>query len=97
MLLRAHIEPTTFYEQKTVLWSSSATATNDDSSTSPPSLEHTSLYTWPFMFFLPSEIELPPGEVIKAPPTYTARDSPVYIDYKVIVTFKRGALRGDQT
>jgi hypothetical protein len=61
-------------------------------------------YSWPFNVTLPREINLQAtsstrGTVsaIKSPPSFTSRASPGYIDYRLIVTFRRGALRVDQT
>jgi hypothetical protein len=56
---------------------------------------------WPFSLKLPSETIL--AETLKGekkpyplPPTFTERASPAYIDYKLIVTVKKGALRVNQ-
>ena len=57
--------------------------------------------SWPFSLKLPPDTML--AETIKGekkryplPPTFTERASPAYIDYKLIVTVKKGALRVNQ-
>ncbi|KIJ67028.1 hypothetical protein HYDPIDRAFT_109020 [Hydnomerulius pinastri MD-312] len=57
-------------------------------------------YTWPFALTLPTEVELQDQKTKKnfpLPATFTERASPGYLDYKLIVTVKRGALRVNQT
>ncbi|KAJ7158555.1 hypothetical protein C8R46DRAFT_394456 [Mycena filopes] len=69
-------------------------------------------HSWPFSFKLPSKVDspdvkgitLPPevkitnGKVITvdAPPSFSERGSPAYIDYKALVNVKRGAFKPNQ-
>ncbi|EGN98814.1 hypothetical protein SERLA73DRAFT_54832 [Serpula lacrymans var. lacrymans S7.3] len=58
------------------------------------------IYSWPFEVTLPTETEVQDGTAKKKfplPPTFSERASPAYIDYKLFVTIKRGALRVNQT
>jgi hypothetical protein len=57
---------------------------------------------WPFALALPRTVQAVHEEKGRpapyaAPPTFTERASPAYLDYKVEVTVKRGAFRVDQT
>jgi hypothetical protein len=57
---------------------------------------------WPFALRLPetvraSEVEKGPESDHKAPPSFSERAGAGYIDYKVVVTVRRGALRVNQT
>ncbi|KAI0696900.1 hypothetical protein BC835DRAFT_1271093 [Cytidiella melzeri] len=57
--------------------------------------------SWPFTIPIPPEVDVadrPKGkpEPYKLPPTFSERASPAYIDYKLTVTVKRGALRVNQ-
>lgn len=59
-------------------------------------------HTWPFEFTLPTEVDVKDGELGKKstyrlPPSFTERASPAYIDFKIIITVKRGFLRVNQT
>ncbi|KAH7928056.1 hypothetical protein BV22DRAFT_1005674 [Leucogyrophana mollusca] len=57
-------------------------------------------YSWPFEITLPSSVEVVDQKVKKElplPASVTGRASPAYIDYKIILTVKRGALRVNQT
>ncbi|KAJ6507966.1 hypothetical protein C8R47DRAFT_1100150 [Mycena vitilis] len=56
-------------------------------------------YFWPFSFALPAKVSPvdAKGLVIDAPPSFSERASPAYIDYKIIVTVKRGAFKPNQT
>ncbi|EIW83921.1 hypothetical protein CONPUDRAFT_51562 [Coniophora puteana RWD-64-598 SS2] len=57
-------------------------------------------YHWSFELALPKEVEVEDGKVKKPfplPPIFTERASPVYLDYKLIVTVKRGMLKVNQT
>ncbi|KAF8968053.1 hypothetical protein BDZ97DRAFT_1655513 [Flammula alnicola] len=56
--------------------------------------------SWPFKLVLPPEVDVKDGEAkgrFRIPPNFTERASPSYIDYKLIVTVKRGFLRVNQT
>ncbi|KAJ3554715.1 hypothetical protein NM688_g2961 [Phlebia brevispora] len=58
--------------------------------------------SWPFSISLPGEAavaERPKAraDMYRLPPTFTERASPAYIDYKLVVTVRRGALRVNQT
>ena len=58
-------------------------------------------HVWPFEFSLPSVVNVKDGEPVKKsnfrlPPSFTERASPAYIDYKIIITVKRGFLRVNQ-
>ncbi|KAJ7261800.1 hypothetical protein B0H12DRAFT_1105794 [Mycena haematopus] len=56
-------------------------------------------YSFPFSFTLPVKVSPADakGLVIEAPPSYTERASPAYIDYRAVVNFKRGAFKMNQT
>jgi len=58
-------------------------------------------HSWPFKFVLPKEVTVKESETKKGsfhlPPSWTERASPAYIDYKIIVTLKRGFMRVNQT
>lgn len=57
-------------------------------------------YSWPFSIHLPSETTVKGAKnksLFNLPPTFTERASPAYIDYKIVVTVKRAALRVNQT
>lgn len=57
-------------------------------------------YTWPFEIALPNETEVLDRKEKKKfalPPSFTERASPAYINYKITVIVKRGALRVNQT
>ncbi|KAF7336762.1 hypothetical protein MVEN_02111400 [Mycena venus] len=55
-------------------------------------------HTWPFSFTLPAKVSPADakGLVIEAPPSFTERASPAYIDYRTVVTVKRGAFKMNQ-
>ncbi|KIM40543.1 hypothetical protein M413DRAFT_445985 [Hebeloma cylindrosporum] len=58
-------------------------------------------HSWSFKFVLPKEVTVKESETKKEsfrlPPSWTERASPAYIDYKIIVTLKRGFMRVNQT
>ncbi|KAH7930681.1 hypothetical protein BV22DRAFT_1000220 [Leucogyrophana mollusca] len=57
-------------------------------------------YSWPFSIRLPRETQVSgKGEkrMHPLPPTYTGRASPAYIDYRLVLTVKRGAMRPNET
>ena len=57
-------------------------------------------YSWPFSIHLPTETTVQGSKVkslFSLPPTFTERASPAYVDYKIVVTVKRPALRVNQT
>ncbi|KAH9944844.1 hypothetical protein B0H21DRAFT_823116 [Amylocystis lapponica] len=59
--------------------------------------------SWSFSIALPSEATLPDKPKGKStpiayplPPSFSERASPAYVDYRVVVTVRRGAFRGNQ-
>ncbi|KAF8123480.1 hypothetical protein EV363DRAFT_1228821 [Boletus edulis] len=57
-------------------------------------------YTWPFSFTLPAEVEVQDQKVKKMfslPTSFSERASTAYLDYKLIVTVKRGLLKVNNT
>lgn len=60
-------------------------------------------YSWPFEITLPQEVAVSATttrkeeKLYKLPPSFTEKASPAYIDYRLIVTVKRGAFRVNQT
>ncbi|KAJ7707366.1 hypothetical protein B0H17DRAFT_1032510 [Mycena rosella] len=56
-------------------------------------------YSWPFEFTLPSKVSPPDAKstMIPAPPSFSERASPAYIDYRIVATVKRGAFKVNQT
>jgi len=59
-------------------------------------------HSWPFTLALPSEISIPSksnqaNRTYKLPPSFSERASPAYIEYKVIVTVRRGLFKTNQT
>ncbi|KAF7312501.1 hypothetical protein MIND_00263800 [Mycena indigotica] len=58
-------------------------------------------HAWSFSFTLPTKVEAPTdmkGKItIEAPPSFSERASPAYIDYRIVATVKRGALKPNQT
>lgn len=81
-------EDEVFHEEKRELWSSAGS-----------SAKLSGQHSWPFALTLPTEIEAAVGsrgaakERFPLPPSFSERASPAYIDYKVIVTVRRGGLR----
>ncbi|GJJ15594.1 hypothetical protein Clacol_009872 [Clathrus columnatus] len=88
-------EPIPFYSEVLPLWSSNS---NHPGPTSPKLKGE---YIWPYSVKLPDKIAVP--SVPKGPtmdyslPPITERASPAYLEYKIIVTFKRGLLRANST
>jgi hypothetical protein len=58
-------------------------------------------YSWPFNLTLPGEVLVSEGKGQQGryhlPPTVSERASPAYIDYRLVVTVKRGTLKVNQT
>ncbi|KAK7016285.1 hypothetical protein R3P38DRAFT_2993497 [Favolaschia claudopus] len=56
-------------------------------------------HSWPWTFTLPTRVKPvdAKGLEVEAPPNFTERASPAYIDYRVVVTAKRGAFKVNQT
>ncbi|TFK50169.1 hypothetical protein OE88DRAFT_1661768 [Heliocybe sulcata] len=60
-------------------------------------------HSWPFSIAIPNDVPLAaryggkPGETYRLPPTFSERASPAYIDYKLMVSVKRGVFRSDST
>ena len=59
-------------------------------------------HSWPFSIELPRTVTIPdsskggrPSE-FNLPPTFTERASPAFIDYRLVVTIKRGGFRVNQ-
>jgi len=91
--LRVGEEPLVFYKDTRPLW------TPDANETKASNLSGS--VVWPFSMSLPREVHVASTSkgipnAIKAPPSFTDRASPAYIDYRLIVTFRRGALRVNQ-
>ena len=60
--------------------------------------------SWPYSLTLPAECTVPERgkgkqrpQVYPLPPTFSERASPAYIDYKLVVTVRKGAFRVNQT
>jgi len=58
--------------------------------------------SWPFTFTLPREVTIKEPDTKKEsayriPPHFTERASPAYIDYRIVITVKRGFLKVNQT
>ncbi|KAK0204943.1 hypothetical protein DFS33DRAFT_1258145 [Desarmillaria ectypa] len=71
---------------------------------SPPNRSSTVLngkYSWPFELTLPSQVSVTESKAhvgtYYLPPNFSERASPVYIDYKFVVTFRRGRFKPNQT
>jgi len=57
-------------------------------------------YVWPFEFILPEEVEVldqKEKKTFSLPPSFTERASPAYINYKITVFVRRGALGANQS
>ncbi|OCH95904.1 hypothetical protein OBBRIDRAFT_809459 [Obba rivulosa] len=61
-------------------------------------------HTWPFSVSVPSEVAISdkfrPKQPLKTyplPPTFSERASPAYVDYKLVVTVRRGAFKVNHT
>ncbi|RDB25619.1 hypothetical protein Hypma_006736 [Hypsizygus marmoreus] len=57
--------------------------------------------SWPFEFALPNQVPVSLGKgkeenMYRLPPNFSERASPAYIDYRLVVTVKRGAFRVNQ-
>lgn len=55
--------------------------------------------SWPFSLTLPTTVSPADtkGVTLPAPPSFSERASPAYIDYKIIATVRRGAFKANQT
>jgi hypothetical protein len=57
-------------------------------------------HDWPFRFVLPKEVEVVGPQAKKGlyqlPPSFSERASPAYLDYRIVVTIKRGMLKVNQ-
>jgi hypothetical protein len=86
-------EPKTFLALKEMLWS--------PEKTTKAAVKLKGKHDWPFKFTLPKEVELVgphrKKEFYRLPPSFSERASPAYLDYKIIVTIKRGMLKVNQT
>ncbi|KXN82850.1 hypothetical protein AN958_02124 [Leucoagaricus sp. SymC.cos] len=55
---------------------------------------------WPFEFVLPKEVEVVSSHgkrgLYQLPPSFSERASPAYLDYKIVVTVRRGAFHVSQ-
>jgi len=63
----------------------------------PPTEKLRGKHSWSFSFTLSSEVSVSEHGTFRMPPTFTERASPSYIDYRLVVTVKRGALKVNQT
>ena len=57
-------------------------------------------YSWPFSLTLPAEVEVQDQKMKKRfllPTSFSERASTAYLDYKLIVTVKRGLLKVNHT
>ncbi|KAJ7067135.1 hypothetical protein C8F01DRAFT_1120403 [Mycena amicta] len=58
-------------------------------------------HSWPFSFTLPTKVSAPTDMkekiTIETPPSFSERASPAYIEYRIVATVKRGALKPNQT
>lgn len=56
-------------------------------------------HSWPFSFTIPVKVSPAEskGKPYSTPPNVSERASPAYIDYRIDVTIKRGALKVNQT
>jgi hypothetical protein len=84
-----------FLDEELTLWSPSADGRKS-------STKLNGQHTWPFEFTLPSEVPVletkgKDKKIYKLPPYFSERASPAYIDYRLVVTVKRGALKVNQT
>ncbi|KAF9477992.1 hypothetical protein BDN70DRAFT_809665 [Pholiota conissans] len=80
-----------FLKEEQVLWTPSATET-----------KLRGKHSWPFSFSLPADVSVKDGELgkkgtFRLPPSFSERASPAYINYKIIVTIRRGFLKVNQT
>lgn len=83
-------EPLPFLDLSEILWTPSSSS------------KLVGNLSWPFSITLPKEVSVPekekgPAKNFPLPPTFTERASAAYIDYKIIVTVKRGAFKVNQT
>lgn len=88
-------EETKFLEMKETLW----TPTAEGGKTS--SKLH-GRHSWPFEFTLPREVAVAAvigqeKKMYRLPPNFSERASPAYLDYRLIVTVKRGTFKVNQT
>ncbi|KAF8071808.1 hypothetical protein FPV67DRAFT_1411305 [Lyophyllum atratum] len=59
-------------------------------------------HSWPFRLRLPKDVTVAvvkgkEGKTYRLPPNFTEKASPAYINYRLVVTVKRGAFRVNQT
>ena len=84
-------EEVRFLDLNNVLWTKTASS------------KATGKQAWPFSITLPAEtIVFEQGKKQKVqtyalPPSFSERASPAYIDYRLVVTVKRGSFRVNQT
>ncbi|KAF7768260.1 hypothetical protein Agabi119p4_7503 [Agaricus bisporus var. burnettii] len=85
-------EPERFLALKETLWSTEKAT--------KASAKLMGKHDWPFQFTLPKEVEVtgPRGKkgFYQLPPSFSERASPAYLDYKIVVTIKRGMLKVNQ-
>ncbi|KAF8516807.1 hypothetical protein BU17DRAFT_76555 [Hysterangium stoloniferum] len=92
-------EPIPFVNQEETLWSTSMGNPGSGSSTSgSPKLK--GQYVWPYSLTLPETVKIPtvpngPVSEYALPPSFSERASPSYLEYKIVVTLRRGRLRVD--
>ncbi|KAF8574231.1 hypothetical protein K439DRAFT_1399203 [Ramaria rubella] len=95
-------EPMLFLTQETTLWSTTMGDPGNPSVGVNGSPKLKGKYVWPFSITLPdkvtvSAVEKGPTSVHPLPPAFSERASPSYLEYKIIVTFRRGRFRVDNT
>ncbi|OBZ62661.1 hypothetical protein A0H81_15025 [Grifola frondosa] len=83
------------------LWDAKASSSASASSGKPKGRQ-----LWPFSVTLPNEVSIaekskgkqqPQPQIYPLPPTFSERASPAYIDYKLVVTVRKGAFKVNQT
>ncbi|KAI0077074.1 hypothetical protein K474DRAFT_1753683 [Panus rudis PR-1116 ss-1] len=92
-------EETEFLRINQVLWDAKRPSSLSEE-LSPGSNQN--LMSWRYAFHLPSEVSVPdrpkgPKSPYPIPPSFSERGSPVYVDYKLIVTVHRALFRIDHT
>ncbi|KII85090.1 hypothetical protein PLICRDRAFT_45202 [Plicaturopsis crispa FD-325 SS-3] len=93
-------EEEVFLEISEDLWTPSMGIPGETSSPSSSKLK--GHFSWPFSLTLPRETTLvekkgSPPVTFALPPTFSERASPAYIDYRIVATIKRPALKVNQT
>jgi len=91
-----------FYRESKIIWRPDLTKARETKKQINESYL-VGFHEWHFSLSLPSEVQAAFDAkrtrietMIEAPPTFSARPSNAFIDYRLVVTFQRGLLRGDQ-